>query len=92
MAGSLLRHHDPLRLGVLMAGRFKAHFWQYGTEVWENFDSADQARIFLEYGSTEGFLKSVGVVYPDGTEREYDYVNDRLLDEEPHGDDASLGR
>lgn len=55
---------------------WKAHFWRNYVERWEEFGSVEDAISFLNYGTEYGELSSVGVVWPDGTERPYDWVND----------------
>ena len=57
---------------------WKAHYWRYHVERWESCDSPEDAVGFLRAGEEDGELLSVGVVWPDGTERAYDWVNDAL--------------
>lgn len=53
-----------------------AHFWRYCVEFWEEFDSPEDAIRFLDLGERDGSLSSRGVIWPDGTERVYDWVYD----------------
>jgi hypothetical protein len=55
---------------------YKAHFWRHYSEEWEEFDSPEEAIAFLNYGEEYGTLSATGVVWPDGTERPYDWVHD----------------
>ena len=55
---------------------WKAHYMRYGSEEWEEFGSPEEAISFLNYGEDAGSLSSIGVVWPDGSEREYDWVSD----------------
>ena len=55
---------------------WKAHYWQHHVEEWKEFSSPEDAIAFLSYGEGSRSLSSRGVVWPDGSEREYDWVND----------------
>lgn len=55
---------------------WKAHYWRYHSERWEDFDTPQDAIAFLNSGEDHGELSSAGVVWPDGTERAYDWVED----------------
>ena len=55
---------------------WKAHYWRYQVEYWHECDSSEEAAAFLSYGEDSGNLSSCGIVWPDGTDRPYDWVND----------------
>lgn len=55
---------------------WKAHYWRYHVECWEEFDNPEDAIGFLQVGREQGELADGSVVRPDGTEVAYHWAED----------------